>query len=152
MARITVSTELNASPDAVWTILESIERHVDWMADAESITFVGAQTRGTGTRFLCRTAVGPFRLTDVMTITDWVPGRAMGVTHEGIVTGSGRFTLEPIDGGTRTRFTWSEDLRFPWWMGGPITGLVGGQVVMAAIWRRNVARLRVIVGLTSHGT
>ena len=30
-----------ASPDTVWRVVEPIERHVDWMADAESIRFTG---------------------------------------------------------------------------------------------------------------
>ena len=53
-----------------------------------------------------------------MEITEWVPGSAMGVRHSGIVTGTGVFTLEPLAGGTRTRFTWAESLDFPWYFGG----------------------------------
>jgi hypothetical protein len=30
-------------------------------------------------------------------------------------------------------------------MGGPLAGIVGGQVVMGAIWRRNLKRLKEIV-------
>ena len=141
MSRITVSIELDAPPDRVWQVLEPIERHVDWMADAVAIRFVGEQTSGVGTRFVCDTKVGPFTLTDRMEITEWDPGRSMGVRHSGIVTGSGVFTLEPIDLGRRTRFTWEEDLRFPWYVGGPIAGLIGGQVVLRMIWRRNLRAL-----------
>jgi hypothetical protein len=69
----------------------------------------------------------------------------MGVKHTGIVTGSGVFTLEPLDLGRRTRFTWTEDLRFPWYLGGRIGELVGGQLVMKAIWRRNLKALQRLV-------
>ena len=65
----------------------------------------------------------------------------MGVRHSGIVTGAGVFTLEPIDLGRRTRFTWEEDLRFPWYVGGPIAGLIGGKAVLRRIWRRNLRAL-----------
>ena len=58
----------------------------------------------------------------------------------GIVTGTGRFTLAPTDHGG-TRFAWEEALRFPWWMGGPIGGFFGS-FVLAAIWRRNLGRLK----------
>ena len=51
----------------------------------------------------------------------------MGVRHTGMVTGTGRFTLTPIDLGRRTRFSWDEALRFPWWLGGPLGALVGGR-------------------------
>ncbi len=78
-----------------------------------------SSSAGSATKFVCDTKVGPFTLTDEMEITEWEPGRSMGVRHSGIVTGSGVFTLEPIDLGRRTRFTWEEDLRFPWYVGGP---------------------------------
>jgi len=146
VARITVSIDLNASPTRVWEVVEPIERHIDWMADAVAIRFETDQTRGVGTKFLCDTKVGPIRLTDHMEITEWVPGEAMGVKHTGLVTGSGIFTLSPLDGGQRTRFTWSEELRFPWWLGGRLGEAVGGGLVMKAIWKRNLKRLQSLVG------
>ena len=33
----------------------------------------------------------------------------MGVRHDGLVTGTGRFELAPLDDGRRTRFTWREE-------------------------------------------
>lgn len=143
MARIQVSIDINATPEQVWEVVEPVERHVDWMADAVAIRFVGQQTRGVGTAFLCDTKVGPLRLTDRMEITEWEPAKVMGVRHVGIVTGTGKFTITPQ--GTTTRFEWIEDLIFPWWMGGPLAGIVGGQVVMRAIWRRNLRELKKIV-------
>lgn len=144
MSRITVAIDLEAPVDRVWSVVEPIERHVDWMADAVAIRFKGDRTRGVGTEFFCDTKVGPIKLVDEMTITAWEPGRTMGVRHTGVVTGTGEFTLEAIDA-SRTRFTWSEELVFPWWLGGPLGALVGGQVVMKAIWRRNLRALKRIV-------
>ena len=145
MSRITVSIDLEASPARVWDVVEPIERHVDWMADAVAIRFHDEQTRGVGTKFACDTKVGPIKLTDQMEITEWIPGEAMGVRHTGLVTGTGIFTLAPLDDGRRTRFTWSEQLKFPWWLGGPIGEVVGGGLVMKAIWRRNLKRLKQLV-------
>jgi len=145
MASITVSVEIDAPVDKVWEIVEPVERHVDWMADAVAIRFTGEQTRGVGTTFECDTKVGPITLVDKMEITDWVPRERMGVRHSGVVTGSGHFRLESIDLDRRTRFTWTEELVFPWWLGGPIGALVGGRVVMGAIWRRNLRALAKIV-------
>ena len=75
-----------------------------------------------------------------MEITEWRTGRSMGVRHTGLVTGTGRFTLRRVDarGAPATRFTWSERLRFPWWLGGPVGGVVGGRV-MKVVWRRQPA-------------
>jgi hypothetical protein len=149
MGHIRVGIELDAPPSRVWDVVEPVERHVDWMADAVAIRFETDRTRGVGTRFLCDTKVGPITLTDRMEITQWDPGRAMGVRHTGVVTGTGVFTLEPIDLGRRTRFTWTEDLRFPWFLGGRLGELVGGQLVMKAIWRRNLRALQRLVESTT---
>ena len=144
MARITVSIDLPATPARVWEVVEPVERHVDWMADAVAIRFETEQTRGVGTKFLCDTKVGPIKLVDHMEITEWEPAAVMGVRHTGLVTGTGRFTIDPIGDGLTSRFTWSEELRFPWWLGGPIGEIIGGNLVMKAIWRRNLKKLRAL--------
>jgi uncharacterized protein YndB with AHSA1/START domain len=145
MGHIGVEIEIDASPNEVWEVVEPIERHVDWMADATAIRFTGDLTRGTGTTFECDTKVGPITLIDEMTVTEWEPVRRMGVEHSGIVTGSGVFELEPIDLERRTRFTWTEDLTFPWFLGGRLGEVVGGKFVMKQIWRRNLRSLRRLV-------
>lgn len=145
MTRIRVATDYDATTDAVWQVLEPIDEHVRWMADAETIRFLTEQTAGVGTRFECVTKIGPIRLVDAMEITEWEPGRSMGVRHQGVVGGEGRFTLAPLDGGTRTRFTWEETLRFPWWLGGPLGAAVGGPLVLRRIWTGNLRRLRPLV-------
>ncbi len=139
MARIRVRQILDAPPDQVWHDLQDIGSHVDWMEDAVAIRFLTAQTEGVGTRFDCDTKVGPFRLTDQMEITEWSPGKAMGVRHTGLVTGSGVFTLKKLRGG-RTLFQWRETLRFPPWMGGPI-GAFAAKPVLRWVWRRNLRNL-----------
>ena len=141
---IRVAIDIAAPVQKVWDIVEPVERHINWMADAVAIRFQTEQTRGTGTTFFCDTKVGPIKLVDVMTITAWEPGKVMGVKHTGVVTGSGEFTLDAIDE-NNTRFTWTETLTFPWWLGGPLGAFVGGQIVMKAIWRRNLRELKKLV-------
>jgi uncharacterized protein YndB with AHSA1/START domain len=143
MARIRVSTMIDASPRQVWSALDDIGSHVRWMADARAIRFTGEQRQGVGTRFECDTRVGPLRTTDVMEITSWKPRRRMGVRHQGLVRGSGEFTLRRARGG-RTRFTWSERLVFPWWLGGPV-GAFLGRFVLRLVWTRNLRNLKAIV-------
>ena len=145
MSEIRVTIEIDATPARVWEVVEPVENHVDWMHDAVAIRFTGEQTRGVGTEFLCDTKVGPIKLVDRMEITEWLPGEVMGVRHTGLVTGTGRFTLEPIDLDRRTRFVWQEELTFPWWLGGPIGAYIGGKVVLRAIWNRNLRGLKQLV-------
>jgi hypothetical protein len=140
VARIRVSTTIEASLDAVWEYVRRIDSHTEWMADAEAISFQGSQTEGVGTAFECRTRVGPLRLNDSMVITEWAEQEAIGVRHTGLVTGEGRFTLAPA-GTDRTEFCWTEELQFPWWMGGLLGDIVGARV-LEWVWRRNLKTLR----------
>lgn len=140
MAEIRVSTVIDASPEQVWDDVRDVSTHVEWMHDAVAIRFTSPRQEGLGTTFDCDTRVGPIRLTDRMEITEWEHARRMGVRHVGLVTGTGVFTLAPV-GMSATSFTWTEDLRFPWWMGGPVGAVVGGRV-MRWIWRRNLRLLK----------
>lgn len=148
--RVRVCTTIEASPAATWASIQQVQSHVDWMADAESISFTTALHEGVGTRFECVTAVGPIHLTDIMSITEWQPGKAMGVDHRGVVTGTGRFTLRELDG-DRTHFCWDEQLRLPWGIGGPIGERVA-QPILTRLWQGNLARLKQIVERERRGT
>ena len=139
---IETCTDIAATPDEVWAVVEQIHTHARWMADAERITFVGPQMQGVGAEFDCLTVIGPLRTTDRMLVTEWEPGVAMGIEHHGAVTGRGRFTLTATDGGTH--FCWHEVLTFPWWMGGPLGERVA-KPVFERVWRENLARLRSFV-------
>jgi hypothetical protein len=146
MPRIRVRTVVDAPIRAVWAELEQIEHHVEWMHDAVAIRLLTDQTRGVGTRFECETKVGPLRTTDVMTITRWSPPRTMGVDHVGVIRGTGRFDLRRVRGG-RTRITWTERLRFPPWLGGPVAATVAAPV-LRRIWRRNLDALAARLAVT----
>lgn len=143
MARIRTRIDIDATPAAVWRAIEHVESHVDWMDDAVAIRLTSGVKKGVGTTFECETRVGPFHLMDRMAITQWRPRRSMGVRHDGLVAGTGRFTLHPRRGG-RTRFAWDERLSFPWFLGGPV-GAVVAAPVLKRIWRRNLANLKALV-------
>jgi uncharacterized protein YndB with AHSA1/START domain len=140
--RIRVSTTLPAPPSAVWPVVADLASHVDWMADAESIRFTTRRRSGVGTTMEVATRVGPFRLTDVLEVTEWRPGRSIGVRHAGLVGGTGRFTLRRSRLRPRsTRFTWEERLSFQAWLGGPLGAAVAAPV-LRQVWRRNLRRLQ----------
>jgi Polyketide cyclase / dehydrase and lipid transport len=143
MTRIRVSTVIEAAPREVWSALDDVASHVVWMQEARAIRFRTSRRHGVGTTFECDTRVGPLQLTDVMEITSWQPGRRMGVDHQGVVAGRGAFTLRRARRG-RTRFTWREQLTFPWWLGGPIGAVIGSEA-LRAIWRHNLRNLKATV-------
>lgn len=137
-----MSTVIDAPPRAVWAAIKDIASHVEWMEDAVAIRFTSSRRAGVGATFDCETRVGPLRTTDRMEVTEWRPGRAMGIRHVGVVTGEGRFSMRRrLRRGGGTRFTWEERLSFPWWMGGPLGAIVGGQV-LRLVWRRNLRNLK----------
>jgi carbon monoxide dehydrogenase subunit G len=135
-----VSTVVDAPPARVWDYVRDVATHIEWMDDAVAIRFISAQRQGVGTTFECDTRIGPLRLTDTMVVTSWEPGRAIGIRHHGLIGGTGRLTLRRR-GRRRTKVTWAERLRFPWWLGGPAGALVGGRV-LRRVWRRDLANLR----------
>lgn len=143
MTGIRVATVIDADPAQVWGVVEDVGSHVDWMEDAVAIRFTSQNRQGVGTAFDCETKVGPIRLTDKMEITEWIPQRSMGVRHVGMVTGTGRFTIEASPAG-HTTFSWAEHLTFPWWLGGPVGAVVGG-AALKLVWRRNLRNLKRIV-------
>ena len=139
MKPIEVSVVIPAEPAAVWSEVERIEDHPAWMTDALGVEFTSGERRGVGTRISVLTRIGPFRTTDEMEFTEWDPPRAMGVVHRGLFTGTGRFTLQPEGDGTR--FTWTEEIRFPWFLAGPIGAFVA-RPILSRVWKGNLQRLR----------
>ena len=137
---IEVAITIPAPTEAVWDELSSIECHVEWMADAASLSFHGEQRRGVGTSFACVTKLGPLKTTDEMTVELWEEGLRLGVAHRGAVTGSGAFELRSY-GPASTELVWREQLRFPWWLGGRL-GEELGRPVLRAVWKGNLKRLR----------
>ncbi len=143
-----MGTLLDAPPEAVWEAIRDVAGHTQWMEDAVAIRFTSERREGVGTTFECDTKVGPLRLTDRMELTEWEPAKVMGVRHTGVVGGVGRFTLTPARtpaGRDGTRFEWDEELRFPWWMGGPIGAFVGGKLVLGWVWRTNLKNLQRLI-------
>jgi uncharacterized protein YndB with AHSA1/START domain len=138
---IHICTTIASPPDDVWRAVERIEKHTEWMADAESITFRSARHDGVGAEFDCVTRVGPLHTTDRFVVTRWDPGVAMGIEHRGAVTGVGEFRLRPVAQGASTEFCWQETLTFPWWLGG-LAGERVGKPVLARVWAGNLRRLK----------
>lgn len=134
---IVASVDLPLPASEVWVELSQLERHAEWMADAERIDFADDRRRGVGTEMKVRTRVGPFVTNDVISVRSWIEGESIGVSHRGLVTGVGVFVLVPVDGGTR--FVWLEDLAFPWYFGGGVTAFFAAPI-LRWIWQRNLNR------------
>ena len=142
MASISVETTIARPVEEVWARIADVGSHVRWMDDAVAIRFTSVGHVGVGTTFDCDTRLGPFHLTDRMVVTDWDAPSLMGIRHVGLVTGSGRFVLEPARAGTR--FTWEEELAFPAWMGGGL-GAAAASPLLRRVWCRNLGNLKTLI-------
>ena len=132
-ATIHIAVMIATSPADVWNTVEGIETHIEWMLDAESITFRSEPHSGVGAEFDCLTRVGPLHTTDRFVVTRWEPGVTMGIEHRGAVTGVGEFRLRPLAGGVSTDFCWEESLTFPWLGLGSLAGEQFGRPVLKRI-------------------
>lgn len=139
MKPITVAVDIAAPRAFVWARLSDLSSHSEWMSDASSISFLTEQRRGVGVRLKVPTRVGALSITDLMEIDDWIEGRRMGVRHVGRIGGWGCFDLS--DNPPRCRLTWTEQLRFPWYLGGPVVKW-SSRPVLRRVFRANLARFR----------
>ena len=137
MPRIEVTHWIELPRSEVWPALADLGSHVQWMQDARSLRFLGEQTSGVGTRMEVETQVGPLRTLDVIEVTEWMEGEAVGAAHRGMVRGSGLLSLRDQEAGTLV--VWAEELDFPWWLGGRLTAWLA-KPFLARIWRANLAR------------
>ena len=141
--RIEVSTIIHKPIEVVWDEVKIMKNHVNWMQDAAKIDFISENEVGINTKMKVLTKVGPFTLNDIITVTTWEEMNSIGVVHEGIVTGEGAFYLSKNDDNS-TKFQWIEDLKAPYYLGGPIAEFFGG-FVLKIIWKKNLTNLKNIL-------
>ncbi len=137
---IKVSTVIEKPLDAVWDEVSVLKNHTNWMKDAVNIEFLTESNQGLNTKMKVLTKVGPIKLFDYMTVTEWIDKKSIGVDHVGIVTGKGKFTLKSLDENT-TEFQWEETLKFPIYLAGPV-GEFFGSPVLKYIWKNNLKGLK----------
>jgi uncharacterized protein YndB with AHSA1/START domain len=142
MTPIVVEVDISAPVAKVWEAVSNLKGHERWMGDVESISFDGNVTSGPGTVMTVATRVGPIRLADRMTVTVWEPPHRIVVEHQGLVAGTGEFLLSAVAGATR--FTWSEELRFPLILGGAFAATIS-RPIFALLWRHNLQRLKALI-------
>jgi carbon monoxide dehydrogenase subunit G len=113
VARIEVSTHVEAPVERVWALLADWEAQPRWMADARSVTVLSPQREGTGVVLRCMTDIAAgLVVTDDMTVSEWDPPHTLAVRHLGrLIRGVGAFELEPTEHGTR--LTWWEEIEAP---------------------------------------
>ena len=100
---------LPTTPEDAWAVLIDWERQADWMFDADRVDVVSAHREGVGVRLAVKTRLfGVPAFTEPIEVAAWEPPRRLQIRHGSLVSGTGVWELDAVDGGTR--FRWSEDI------------------------------------------
>jgi carbon monoxide dehydrogenase subunit G len=122
MTRIDVRLDLPHPIDHVWDRLTDWGSHSAWIPN--TVVTVTKSTTGIGTEFVGITRIGPLRLDDPMTVSEFEPpvngSASCVVTKTGqVLGGTAGFTLTGL-GDSSTRLDWFEDVHLRpaglfWW-------------------------------------
>jgi carbon monoxide dehydrogenase subunit G len=122
MTRIDVQLNLPHGIDHVWDRLTDWQSHSAWIPN--TVVTITKQTGGLGTEFVGITRLGPLRLDDPMTVSEFQAPKAGRASCTIIKTGSvlggtAGFVLAAVDDFT-TRLDWFEDIHLKprglfWW-------------------------------------
>lgn len=108
MAELTLSVDVDATPEQVWDAAVDWDRQHEWMV----LTNVTGG-HGEGAALHAYTGWRGLGFDDPMTITTWDPPRRCVVRHEGrVVRGTAAFEVVALEG-ERARFVWTEWLVLP---------------------------------------
>ena len=111
MAKVTVSTDLKAPPEAVWRVLSDPQRYAQWVVFTDEVTSVGEGEFGQGTVYHELGGVEPFKGASRWTVAEFDPPRhQVHVGKQGPLTIHLDFRLEPTQEGTR--YTQETETRF----------------------------------------
>jgi uncharacterized membrane protein len=145
---LSVEVEVAAPPSVVWEVLTTWERQPEWMLDARAVEVLTPERAGEGVTIRCPTNLLGVTVQDVMRVTDWDPPRRLAVTHLGrVITGTGAFELEELDG-ARTRVTWWEEIDPPLGRFGAFGARVFVLPVVRRIFARSLRRFAALVEST----
>jgi len=122
------SVEINAPVEKLWTLVDNLEEWPKWMPSIKEIERVSKGPLTVGSQLSVIAKVSRLTVKLLMTITEFVPERAVVMEGKALGTKLTRFyTLEPVNGKTKVT------------VGGEVSGLMawlarrGGQAISEKI-------------------
>jgi uncharacterized membrane protein len=104
MAAIHASIEIDRTPDDVFAYLDQLDRHGEWQSQIESVTLETDGATRVGTRAVERRKAGGRTQQMTYEITEHDPPRRFSFKGlDGPLRPIGTGTVEPLDGGSRSR-------------------------------------------------
>jgi uncharacterized protein YndB with AHSA1/START domain len=144
--RVEASRDISALPERVWASIERWEEQSRWIGDAVWVRVLTPERAGLGVRVrvLNRVLLVPL-FTEQLEVTGWDPPRRLVMAHRSFVRGTGIWSLEQADGGTR--FTWTEELSLPIPLLGELA-LIVYRPFLRGLMRGSLANLQRLVAST----
>jgi uncharacterized protein YndB with AHSA1/START domain len=109
---VSVQTDIEAAPEAVWELISDVTRMGEWSPEATGAIWKGGATGpAPGVRFTGTNVNGKKSWKTDCEITACEPGRAFGfrVTAVGLKVATWDYVLEPHGTGCRVTETWTDD-------------------------------------------
>ena len=141
MAPIVSRIEIDRPPDEVFSYLSDPTRFAEWQHDVVDVRLEGDRPPGLGARFTTTRRVGGVERTMTQEVTELRPPTSWAVTGvDGPIRPSANVTVEPLDGGSRSRVTFALDFEGHG-IGRPLLPAVRRQTTRAApVSYRNLKR------------
>jgi carbon monoxide dehydrogenase subunit G len=114
MPPIVSGIEIARPPDEVFTYVTDPARFAEWQDDVVSGSTEGDGSADVGTRISTTRRVGRVQWTQIQEITEISPPTRWSVRGvDGPIRAGADVTVEPLDGGTRSRVTFALDFEGP---------------------------------------
>jgi len=143
--KIEKSIEINAPPEQVWPYFVEPEKVLQWYSSFQAFEYTGDQRSGVGTAlYIEEKAVGPVMKMD-FAVTTWEQKEELAirmVSPSTLKSYTQQWLLEPTP--TGTRFTFGEEIEFPFGILGKLLGLFARRMSEAAVDRMQ-AKLKALV-------
>lgn len=133
---------IDAPLERTWDVVADIPRQPEWMHEMKSVRMETPQPTGVGSRGEATVRIFGISVTDPVSVTGFDPPRRFAIRHEGLFTGGGVITLEPVADGAATVVRWEETLIPPLL---PELGAILQAPVLRAVFQADLLRLKRLV-------
>jgi uncharacterized protein YndB with AHSA1/START domain len=145
---VSVTQEIDASPDQVWAMVSDVTRMGEWSPETESAAWHGNATGpAPGAKFRGVNRNGKKKWNTVATVVDADPGRcfAFKVQAVGLPISEWRYTIEPTATGCRVTETWIDRRgKIATTLGKPVSGVADRASHNRAGMEQTLERLKAV--------
>lgn len=133
---------IDAPIERTWAVVSDIPRQPEWMHEMKSVRMETPEPTGVGSRGDATVRIFGISVTDPVSVTEFDPPHRFAIRHEGLFTGGGVITLEPVADGAATAVRWEETLVPPLL---PELGALVQAPILREVFQGDLMRLKRLV-------